>query len=299
MRSSTWPAAIRSARVSSTAPAQPATIQAPAAAWGNGVASPGGTPESRSAAQPAGSSPAGAQRPVAFTARPEAPAPSIWEWRDDSVPASEPPPAAQPAAPAGEPVPPRGEGAAGPPSATERKPPQTPTSTGGQSPVKDQPPVKGQPSVEDETPEKKQLSAQAQPSAQARPSVQAQPPADRHDDAKPAASANEPDLAPVASVASIATEAPASPQSGQANQTAEPEKAADAEQAAEPEPAGPDPNMEITVVPGVPRYHNARCILIRFMGENDLDKMTLAAAREIGCTPCRACLPDEPNRSPE
>ena len=57
--------------------------------------------------------------------------------------------------------------------------------------------------------------------------------------------------------------------------------------------------MEITVVPGVPRYHNARCILIRFMGENDLDKMTLAAARKIGCTPCRACLPDQPERSPE
>jgi hypothetical protein len=69
----------------------------------------------------------------------------------------------------------------------------------------------------------------------------------------------------------------------------------------DPEPAAPaaDPNLEVTVVPGVPRYHNARCILIRFMGENDLDKMTLAAAMEAGCTPCRACLPDQPDRSPE
>jgi hypothetical protein len=57
--------------------------------------------------------------------------------------------------------------------------------------------------------------------------------------------------------------------------------------------------MEVTVAPGVPRYHNAHCTLIRFMGDSDLDKMTLAAAREIGCTPCRACLPDQPEKSPE
>ncbi len=67
----------------------------------------------------------------------------------------------------------------------------------------------------------------------------------------------------------------------------------------DPEPAAPDPNLEVTVVPGVPRYHNARCILIRFMGENDLDKMTRAAARGAGCTPCRACLPDQPEKSAE
>ena len=53
------------------------------------------------------------------------------------------------------------------------------------------------------------------------------------------------------------------------------------------------------MVPGVPRYHNAQCILIRFMGESDLEKMTLAAAREAGCTPCRACLPDQPEKAPE
>ena len=66
-----------------------------------------------------------------------------------------------------------------------------------------------------------------------------------------------------------------------------------------PEPAGPDPSLEVTVVPGVPRYHNAQCILIRFMGENDLEMMTLGAAREVGCTPCRACLPDQPEKAPE
>ncbi len=53
------------------------------------------------------------------------------------------------------------------------------------------------------------------------------------------------------------------------------------------------------MVPGVPRYHNASCILIRFMADSDLDTMTLAAAREVGCTACRACLPDQPEKSPE
>jgi hypothetical protein len=69
----------------------------------------------------------------------------------------------------------------------------------------------------------------------------------------------------------------------------------------EPEPATPEPaatpvdlQREVTVVPGVPRYHNPHCLLIRFMGEGDLDKMTLGAARDVGCTPCRACLPDQP-----
>jgi len=55
----------------------------------------------------------------------------------------------------------------------------------------------------------------------------------------------------------------------------------------------------VTVVPGVPRYHNPQCLLIRFMGENDLNKMTLGAAREAGCTPCRACLPDQADQNPE
>jgi hypothetical protein len=55
----------------------------------------------------------------------------------------------------------------------------------------------------------------------------------------------------------------------------------------------PDPTREVTIVPGVPRYHDARCILIRFMGEDDLEKTTLAAAVDVGCTPCRACLPEQ------
>jgi hypothetical protein len=63
--------------------------------------------------------------------------------------------------------------------------------------------------------------------------------------------------------------------------------------------ADPASDLEVTVVPGVPRYHKATCILIRFMGDSDLDKMTVAAAKDAGCTPCRACLPDQPEGSPE
>jgi hypothetical protein len=77
--------------------------------------------------------------------------------------------------------------------------------------------------------------------------------------------------------------------------TAEADSADGSGSGAAPEEAtleAPDPTREVTVVPGVPRYHDAGCILIRFMGENDLEKKTLGAAAEGGCTPCRACLPD-------
>jgi hypothetical protein len=48
----------------------------------------------------------------------------------------------------------------------------------------------------------------------------------------------------------------------------------------------------VTVVPGVPRYHAANCILIRFMEEDDLQKMSLSEATEAGCSACRACQGD-------
>jgi hypothetical protein len=67
----------------------------------------------------------------------------------------------------------------------------------------------------------------------------------------------------------------------------------------EPAAAAADLQREVTVVPGVPRYHHPHCLLIRFMGEGDLGKMTLGAARDAGCTPCRACLPDQPEDNSE
>jgi hypothetical protein len=48
----------------------------------------------------------------------------------------------------------------------------------------------------------------------------------------------------------------------------------------------------VTVVPGITRYHRDDCILIRFLGEDDLETMTLARAEETDCAPCRACRPE-------
>jgi hypothetical protein len=48
----------------------------------------------------------------------------------------------------------------------------------------------------------------------------------------------------------------------------------------------------VTVVPGVPRYHRTDCVLIRFMPEADVQKLSIAAAKDTGCTPCAACQPE-------
>ena len=49
---------------------------------------------------------------------------------------------------------------------------------------------------------------------------------------------------------------------------------------------------QVTVVPGVPRYHKSDCVLIRFMPEGDVQQMSVEEANEAGCTPCAACQPD-------
>jgi hypothetical protein len=38
----------------------------------------------------------------------------------------------------------------------------------------------------------------------------------------------------------------------------------------------------------------ADCILIRFLGNEDLETMSVRRAEEIGCVPCRACRPEKP-----
>jgi hypothetical protein len=68
-----------------------------------------------------------------------------------------------------------------------------------------------------------------------------------------------------------------------------PEGRKDAGHATAPDHTGA---KQVTVVPGVPRYHTANCILIRFMGDDDVQKMTVPEATATGCTPCRACQPD-------
>jgi len=49
----------------------------------------------------------------------------------------------------------------------------------------------------------------------------------------------------------------------------------------------------VTVVPGVPRYHEPNCILIRFMPEDDVQTKSIPEAKAINCTPCAACQPED------
>jgi hypothetical protein len=52
-------------------------------------------------------------------------------------------------------------------------------------------------------------------------------------------------------------------------------------------------DREVTVVPGIARYHVPGCILIRFLGADDLEVMTRQAAEDAGCVPCKACRPEK------
>jgi hypothetical protein len=58
-------------------------------------------------------------------------------------------------------------------------------------------------------------------------------------------------------------------------------------------PARRSPDTEVIIVQGIGRYHRSGCILIRFMGSEDLQAMTLRAAEESGCVPCKACRPEQ------
>jgi hypothetical protein len=50
---------------------------------------------------------------------------------------------------------------------------------------------------------------------------------------------------------------------------------------------------EVTIVPGVARYHRRGCILIRFLSDGDLETMTRREAEANGSVPCKACQPDK------
>jgi len=59
-------------------------------------------------------------------------------------------------------------------------------------------------------------------------------------------------------------------------------------------PAAPPDSNAVVIVPGVARYHRTGCILIRFLGGDDLETLTAQEAKAQGCAPCRACEPDKP-----
>ena len=48
----------------------------------------------------------------------------------------------------------------------------------------------------------------------------------------------------------------------------------------------------VTVIPGVPRYHDPDCILIRFMDDDDIARKSIPEAKAANCTPCAACQPE-------
>ncbi len=63
-------------------------------------------------------------------------------------------------------------------------------------------------------------------------------------------------------------------------------------------PAGDPAGPRVTVVPGIARYHMPDCILIRFLGAEDLQAMALSEAEQSGCVPCRACRPEKELATP-
>ena len=87
-----------------------------------------------------------------------------------------------------------------------------------------------------------------------------------------------------------------------ADETAEPEQAlavdADHEDGDADEPADESAAAQrsdltlVTVIPGVPRYHDPDCILIRFMDEEDIARKSIPEAKAANCTPCAACQPE-------
>ena len=252
-----------------------------------------GSPRSSEPVVPPVSRPAAFQRPSpAFTPR------SGTAFPSPAPPSPAPPSPAPPAAPAAKNLP----AGPAPAPAQPRGPAQASQTAAVQAP---QPPAQ-QPAAA--TPE----SSAPKPAA-APPSADPQPAARLADAASPAAG-SVPAAEDAQANATLVTtpkppgpepvgDSPAAPPSPATPPDVPPASAVEAgPPAAAPAPGrepGPDPKTVVTVVPGVPRYHNASCLLIRFMGEDDLDKMTLAAAREAGCTPCRACLPDQPDRAQE
>jgi hypothetical protein len=80
---------------------------------------------------------------------------------------------------------------------------------------------------------------------------------------------------------------------GQAAATSQPASDGHDDGAARESSAAGDDEMQVSVVPGITRYHKSDCQLIRFLSADDLDVMTKRAATEAGCVPCKACKPDQ------
>jgi len=74
----------------------------------------------------------------------------------------------------------------------------------------------------------------------------------------------------------------------------QPAEPADTPAVDEDEPSAPRQSdvKLVTVIPGVPRYHDPDCILIRFMDDDDIARKSIPEAKAANCTPCAACQPE-------
>ncbi len=153
----------------------------------------------------------------------------------------------------------------GPPAeATE---PESPAGAGGREPPGG-PGVPGPPAGPGER------SSSAEPSSAER----------ARDEPVPAQPSSAPDATAAATAPAAAATGPAAAATGPAAGAAAPPSGA---------PGRRGPGTEVTIVPGITRYHRGECILIRFLSQEDLETMTLAAAEEAGCVPCKACRPEQ------
>jgi hypothetical protein len=89
--------------------------------------------------------------------------------------------------------------------------------------------------------------------------------------------------------AAEATEAPSAPSEGGSGRPAE-TKVDQERNGGSQAPA----DSVVVIVPGINRYHRSGCILIRFLGSDDLETSTKQEAEENGSVPCRACEPQKP-----
>jgi hypothetical protein len=116
--------------------------------------------------------------------------------------------------------------------------------------------------------------------------------------APPAAAAmSAPPAPPAAAGAPVGAAAASEPDASAGTSPAEPAPGAattDGGAAARPAIGLDD---QVSVVPGIARYHKADCILIRFLSDDDLEVMSRRNAEAADCAPCRACRPDRPSES--
>jgi hypothetical protein len=100
--------------------------------------------------------------------------------------------------------------------------------------------------------------------------------------------------APTAAPAETSAPAAASASAGtQAAAAAPPSTTTQAASESKDKGAAAAADDQVTVVPGITRYHRSECILIRFLGPDDLQTLTRAEAEGSGCVPCKACQPEQ------